>query len=346
MTPGGSMRTASRLLASMASLALLLGCGTASDRSIGGTLVASHLSNFSPWSEPVSLGPTINTSPYNDQQPALSKDALSLYFASNRPEAPGDVNLDLNIWVSQRACADDSCPWGAPVSLGSTVNSSVTDFAPALSRDGHWLFFASNRSTGVAGESDIWVSRRENVHDDFGWQPPVKLGAGVNTSGFEGGPGFFENGELGVPQLFFNRNPLPSSAGGDIYVSEQAADGSFGTAVPVPQLNSDSSDQRPSVAPSGLVIYFYSNRLGSTPNPLGTTTSNDIWVSTRESVLEPWSAPVNLGLPISTAAGELHPFIFSHGETERLYFSRNVATLPTIDLDLFVSTRTRGGGRE
>ena len=344
------MRTASRPLAMLAPLALLLGCGTPSDRGIAGTLVASHLSNFSPWSEPVSLGPTINTSPYNDQQPALSKDALSLYFASNRPEAPGDVNLDLNIWVSQRACADDTCPWGAPMSLGSTVNSSVTDFAPALSRDGHWLFFASNRSTGVAGESDIWVSRRENVHDDFGWQPPVKLGAGVNTSGFEGGPGYFENDDAGVPQLFFNRNPFPSNAGGDIYVSEQAVDGTWGAAVPVSELNSDSSDQRPSVAPSGLEMYFYSNRLGSTlntfcstPNDPRCSTSNDIWVSTRESVLEPWSAPTNVGPPINTAVGDLLAFIFSHGGTEKLYFTRNVATPPAIDLDVFVSTRTREG---
>ena len=344
------MTTASRLLASLAPLALLSGCGTEADRSIAGTLVASHTSSFSPWSEPVSLGATINTSPYNDQQPALSKDGLSLYFASNRPEGPGDMVLDLNIWVSQRACADESCPWGTPVSLGSTVNSSVNDIAPALSRDGHWLFFASNRSTGVAGESDIWVSRRENVHDDFGWEPPVKLGGGVNTSGFEGGPGYFENDDAGVPQLYFNRNPLPSNAGGDIYVSEQAVDGTWGAAVPVSELNSDSSDQRPSVAPSGLEIYFYSNRRGSTPNVFCSTpndplcsTSNDIWVSTRESVLEPWSAPTNLGPPINTAVGETLPHIFAHGGAEQLYYTHNVAIPPAVDNDIFVSTRTREG---
>ena len=178
------------------------------------------------------------------------------------------------------------------------------------------------------------------MHDDFSWDAPANVGAGVNASGFEGGPAYFENDDLGVPQLFFNKNPLPSNAAGDIYVSERAADGTWGTAVVVSALNSDSSDQRPSVAHNGLEIYFYSNRLGSTPNPLGLT-SNDIWVATRESVLEPWSAPTNLGLPISTAAGEAHPFIFSHGGTERLYFARNVATLPAVDQDIFVSTRTR-----
>src|SRR6059036_2059248 len=181
------MTTASRILASLAPLVLLLACGTDADRRITETISANHTSNFSAWSDPVNLGPTINTSPYNDQQAALSKDGLSLYFASTRPEAPGDANLDQNIWVSQRACADDSCPWGTPVRLGSIFNSSVSDFSPALSRDGHQLFFASNRSTGVTGASDIWVSRRQNVHDDLDWEAPEELGPGVNTSGFEGG---------------------------------------------------------------------------------------------------------------------------------------------------------------
>jgi len=335
------MTTASRILASLAPLALLLECRTESDPNIAGTLAANHTANFSAWSEPVSLGPTINTSGFNDQQPALSKDGLSLYFASNRPESPGDATLDLNIWVSQRACADESCPWGTPVSLGSTVNnSSVNDIAPVLSRDGHRLFFASNRSTGVPGESDIWVSWRENVHDDFGWQAPELLGPGVNTPGFEGGPGYFENDDVGGPQLFFNRNPVPTNAGGDIYVSEQADDGSWGMAVPVSELNSDATDQRPSVAPSGLEIYFYSNRQGSNSG------SNDIWVATRESVSEPWSAPTNLGPPINTAVGETLPHIFAHGGAEQLYYTHNVAIPPAVDNDIFVSTRTRGGNQE
>ncbi len=334
-TPGGFMTTPSRTLFALAPLALFLGCGTEPDRSIAGTLAASHTSNFSAWSEPVSLGPTINAPGFNDQQPALSKDRLSLYFASNRPEGPGDVTLDLNLYVSQRACAEDSCPWGAPVGLGPIVNSALNDIAPALSRDGHWLFFASPRATGVPGESDIWVAWRENVHDDFGWQAPEKLGPGVNTGGFEGGPGYFENDQLGGAQLFFNRNPLPINTGGDIYMSEQAADGSWGAAVPVSELNSAAGDQRPSVTPSGLEIYFFSNRPGSIAN------SNDIWVATRESVLDHWSAPTNIGAPINTAAGESLAFILYHGGSESLYFTRNVAVG---DNDIFVSTRVRRSG--
>jgi len=286
----------------------------------------------------VNLGPPINMPGFNDQQATLSKHGLSLYFASARPEGPGDVSLDLNIWVSQRACADDTCPWGTPVSLGSTVNSAVNDIAPALSRDEHWLYFASGRQQGAAGSGDIWVSYRQDVHDDFGWEAPVNLGAGVNTAGFEGGPSYFENDDIGAPQLYFNHNPAPVNSGGDIYVSEQAADGAWGPATPVVELNSLSSDQRPSIAHNGLEIYFFSDRPGSS--------GNDIWVSTRESVLAPWSSPTNLGPPINTGTGEFHPLIVSHGGTQYLYFTRNVAAPPAIDFDLFVSTRTRGRPQE
>jgi hypothetical protein len=293
----------------------------------------AHSFANSAWSEPENLGTAINMPGLNDQQATLSKDGLSLYFASARPEDPGDVNPDLNIWVSQRACGDDICAWGTPVSLGSTVNSSVNDFAPALSRDEHWLFFASARQAGGFGSGDIWASYRDDTHDDFAWQPPINLGPGINTTGFQGGPSYFEN-EAGVgAQLFFNHNPAPVNSGGDIYVSTKAADGSWGDAVPVTELNSAASEQRPSISHDGQTIYFFSNRTGSS--------SDDIWVATRPDLASPWTEPIDLGAPINTAADERHPFIYSHGKTEMLLFARNVATPPAVDLDLFVSTRTR-----
>ncbi|MGH7568116.1 MAG: hypothetical protein ACREL9_03960, partial [Gemmatimonadales bacterium] len=288
-------------------------------------------SNFSSWSEPVSLGPIIN-SPFNDQQAALSKDGLTLYFASNRPGTPGPGPND--IWVSHRECL--TCPWSEAANVGAPVNTGSNDAAPALSRDGHWLFLLSNRPGSQS--SDVWAASRENVHDDFGWQTPVNLGPGVNTAGFEGGPSYFENDDLGLPQLYFNGNPQPVGSGGDIYVSTQAADGSWGPAYFVAELSTPFSDQRPSVGSSGVEIYFHSDRPGSA--------SNDIWYSTRESVLAPWSPPLNLGPPINTGVGELFALIVSHGHTESLYFARNVATPPAIDLDLFVSTRTRVGKQD
>ncbi len=327
------MTTRSRMLAALVPMTVLLGCATEPNAKVVGPLTANGTANFSPWSDPVSL--PINSS-LADQQAALSQDGQTVYFAST-----GAGGL-LDIWVSHRPCVGSltDCPWEPPVSV-APVNSPVSDFAPVLSRDGHWLFFGSRRSGSVpnadgAPSSDIWVSWRDKVHDDLGWQTPVNLGTGVNTAGFEGGPGYFENDDVGAPQLYFNRNPMDVNTGGDIYVSEQLADESWGTAVPVAELNSDATDQHPALAPSGLEIYFHSNRLGSTP-PSGTT---DIWVATRGSVLDPWSTPTNLGFPINTAAAESGASIFSHGRTQELYFTR---TVPGSGNDMFVSTRTRQG---
>jgi hypothetical protein len=59
-----------------------------------------------------------------------------------------------------------------------------------VSRDGHWMFFASNRPGGFE-DSDILVSYRTPTHDDFGWQLPLNLGANINTAFFDAGPTFF-----------------------------------------------------------------------------------------------------------------------------------------------------------
>lgn len=310
------------------SLTIALGCEPEPEQGIAGVITSSRVSNFSEWSVPVSLGSNVNSA-FSDQQAMVSHDGLTLFFASNRPGTPGPGPND--IWVAHRDCLE--CPWSDPVNLGPPVNTADNDAAPALSRDGHWLFLLSNRPGSVS--SDIWVAYRQDVHDDFGWEAPVNLGSGVNTGGFEGGPAYFENDDVGLPQLYFNRNPQPVAGSGDIYVSEQLADGSWGAATLVAELSTAFTDQRPSVAHNGLDIYFHSDRTGSG--------GMDLWVSTRESVLVPWSPPVNVGSSINTAANEQFAFIISHGQTEWLYFSRNIATPPAVDLDLFVSTRVRGG---
>jgi len=116
---------------------------------------------YSDWSEPVNLGPLVNSTSM-DRGPAISKDGLSLYFASNRSGGFGTTGED--IYVSQRETRDSE--WGPAVNLGPTINTSFSEMVPALSRDGHLLFFASNRIEGSFGGVDIWVSRREDTHDD------------------------------------------------------------------------------------------------------------------------------------------------------------------------------------
>jgi hypothetical protein len=281
---------------------------------------------FSDWSAPVNLGPSVN-SPFNDFAPAISKNGLSLYFSSDRPGGLGPSD----IWVSQRNSRDD--PWGVPVNLGPPVNTSFGERAPNFSRDGHWMFFVSDRPGGVGGD-DIWVSWRTNIHDDFGWQPPINLGAGVNTATFDAGATFFENDEAGTPLLFFGSTRAGGPGGEDIYVSAQTADGSFGPATLVSELSSPQSDRRPTIRFDGLEIIFFSNR----PGTLG---GADLWASTRETVFDSWSVPVNLGPVVNSTSNEAPSYLSSDGRILILTSDRPGGFGAG---DLYVTTRQRGGG--
>ena len=55
----------------------------------------------------------------------------------------------------------------------------------------------------------------------------------------------------------------------------------------VPELNSQYEETRTAIRRDGLEFFLASKRPG-----IGT---NDIWVSPRDSTLDPWSTPVNLG---------------------------------------------------
>ena len=284
---------------------------------------SSRAQKYSEWSVPINLGPAVNSTSM-DRAPAISKDELSLYFASNRPGGFGGED----IYVSQRDTRD--AEWGPAINLGPTINTTANEMVPAFSRDGHLMFFAANRPLGFGGV-DIWVSRREHTHDDFGWQAPENLGAGVNSTSIDAGPSYFDNDEVGVPQLYFNSNRLGGS--GSIYVSEQAADGSFGPAVLVFELSLGDA-ARASIRHDGLEIFFTSSRPGSIAN------SQDLWVATRETVFDAWSDLMNLGSPVNTELVDVQPYISSDRET--LFFASNRPSGgPT---DIYMSTRTKGRG--
>jgi hypothetical protein len=290
---------------------------------------------YSEWSTPPqNLGAPVNST-FVDIGPAISKDGLSLYFASNRPHRPNELpNFD--IWVSQRDSVDS--PWMTPVNLGDLINTPALESVPSLSRDGHWLFFNSDRPGGHGGV-DIWASFRFDKHDDFGWQSPMNLGSGVNYAtpqancAFDGGPFLFENDDDGPRLLFFGSDrpgptdcQLNQTAPIDIYVSEQLPDGSFGSPRPVEELNTLQNDQRAMLRSDGLELFLFSNRTGN----------DDVWSYTRETRDDPWTDPVKL--PINSDARDAHPYLASDRET--LFFSSNqLGGLGSFDL--YVTTRTK-----
>ncbi len=291
-----------------------------------GIAPAAQAMDFSPWAPATNAeqipgtSSELNTTSL-DGCPIESPDGLSLYLASDRPRFGGDARTDIDIWVAHRPSAD--APWGVPENLGEPVNSTADDFCPTPIRGGG-LFFVSRRAVdGSCGGSDIYLARSNPSH---GWAEPLHLACtsegGPNSPLDEMGPSYLS---AGGPSLYFSSGP-------DIYVSHRLDDGSFGPAEAVTELNSTALDIQPNVRKDGREIVLASNRAD-----LSAFGGQDLWVATREGVDAPWSAPVNLGDAVNTAANETRPSLSWRGAT--LYFGR--APGPEGSTDIFVTTRSK-----
>ena len=306
--------------------ALGYGCSTDTPTALTAELMLDDAPAYGPWGAPVSLGPVVN-SPYNDQHPAISKDGLSLYISSDRPGGLGGMD----IWVSHRGSVDD--PWGTPENLGPNINSAGNDLAPTFTPDGHRLYFHST-GRGGCGLADLFVARRHDKRDDFGWEPAENLGCVVNSAFADAGPTYFEDEATGITTLYFTRqnNPPTSDQGFDIYATTRIGDeGEFGPAVLVPELSSPYRDTRTTIRRDGLEMIISSGRPGGSG-------SEDLWVSTRASTLDLWGTPVNLGPVVNSSAFDGAPAL-SFDATTLYFFSERPSGLGK--RDLYVTTRER-----
>ena len=305
--------------AASATVAILVGCGesgpTDARQFDPSTVPSLQTSHFGAWSAPVSLGPAINT-PALENAPMLSRDGLTLYFASNRTGGQGSVD----IYVSRRACTDfddPQCAWGTPENLGPTVNSPKLDGGPELSHNEHMLYLFSDRDGGF-GSNDIYVSRRDESATG-GWSPPENLGAPINTAALEAGAN-----TLGSA-FYFHRGPVSTNT--DIFLSRMIGD-SFTDPVLVAELSvPGTTEQRPSPRQDGREMVFSSDRAGGVGGP-------DVWVSTRPGRGRPWTTPVNLGPTVNSEFQESTPSISGDGRV--LLFASNRGG----NVDIYVSTRT------
>jgi hypothetical protein len=251
--------------------------------------------------EPTNLGPPVNTS-YGETAPFISADGLSLYFASNRGGGYGGYDL----WMTTRETTSD--PWGEPVNLGPTVNTSSGEGTPRISADGLSLYFESSRGGGYGGW-DLWMTTRETRSDP--WGEPVNLGPTVNSPADEAASSISADGL----ELYFGEWNVVRPGGyghSDLWITNRPTkDDPWGTPVNLGDtVNSSYFEGGPFISADSLTLFFIRNA--------GPGTS-DIWMTRRATDSDPWCAPVNLGPTINSPFDEGRVCLSADGST--LYFT-------------------------
>ena len=224
--------------------------------------------------------------------------------------------------------------WSEPVHLDAPVNSACQDQTPMLSKDELALYFMSSRRGGLGIDTpdgcqngfDLWVARRASRESP--WEPPVNVGAPVNTSDNEAGPALSPNGRL----LFFYR--WVGTGQRDIYVSRRAPnDLTWETPVnlgsDVNTANSEAGPTFPSHEGDGDgTLYFYRG------DPAITTDLYAVRVTNDGATIGPAVAVPGL----NSAVEDNHASVRRDGR-EIFFNSRRAGSVGGQNFDLWVATR-------
>jgi len=130
-------------------------------------LWVSHRASVNhPWGPAVNLGAGVNT-PLFEGSIDISPDQRTIFFGGVTPDFVFDI------FVARRASADE--PFGARAKLTPPINSEGHDYGPALTPDGHTMFFSSGADNPFApgAINHLYVSERTN--DSAPWGPRIYL---------------------------------------------------------------------------------------------------------------------------------------------------------------------------
>ncbi len=163
---------------------------------------------------------TSTKSKFNESTPTFTADGKTMYFTRNNynkgVRGRNEVGTTLlKIYRSEKIDGK----WTKAVELPFNSDHFSTAH-PALSLDGKWLYFASDRQGGQ-GQSDLY---KVAVLSGGKFGNPINLGTEINTGGRESFPFISAENEL-----YFSSDGHPGLGGLDIFAVKIFTDGSLGT---------------------------------------------------------------------------------------------------------------------
>jgi outer membrane protein OmpA-like peptidoglycan-associated protein len=250
------------------------------------------------------LSEEVNRFPAN-YNPVVSWDDSTLIYMTDRP-------LYRAIMMSRRL-ADGG--WTEPRVINDEIGSDGNCYPASLSANGKELYLVKKDPYG----SDIYISYLKNGR----FTKMIPLNRNINSDYSETHACISFNGK----QLYFTSDRPGGQGGLDIWVAETNEEGDWGEPRNLgPVINSHYSEETPFLAGRGRKLYFSSQGHA-------TMGGFDFFVSERipgnaevpgpdkrrrrsetDAAGERWSAPKNLGYPISTADDDLFYYPRKNGQ--------------------------------
>lgn len=163
--------------------------------------------------------------------------ALEIYFSASTKNNNSRVK---DIFYSRLI----NGKWEKP-QLVPGINTIKNEVSPAISSDGRFLVFSSDRKGGYGG-FDLYCSRRL----DNRWTKPLNLGNPINTEENDISPFISKNGELFYASKGFRKN-----TGYDIIKAAPNEEGKWYNPQLLPEpYNSNDDDRDPSIFSNGLAL--------------------------------------------------------------------------------------------
>lgn len=249
---------------------------------------------------PTIFAPGVISGPQHDSAPAFTPDGRTVYFTRSD-------GLNSSILVSHL----DNGHWSTPVT--APFSGQWSDMEPAMSPDGHFLVFVSNRPKTPGGKpldgffmgrsfpghgGNLWKVAWQNGK----WNEPVRLPDNVNVSDSTFAPAVTADGSL------YFMHPAANPKHFQLFRAAARHSG-YDAPQPLPFSDGHVTDVDPAVAPDESFVVFGSNR--------SPARQIDLFIVFRDN--GEWGTPIHLGNGVNSAGSDAEARLSPDHRT--LYFA-------------------------